>query len=46
MVTCDEPKQGEHWADSVWIVFNPDWPSGDGPYLVLCLGCDECLEDE
>jgi len=44
-----EPKKGEHWGDAFgvtpWIVNNPNWPSGEGAYLVLCPGCPTCGKD-
>lgn len=42
----EEPRQGEHWNKSVWIVLNPAWPSGYDPYLVLCPGCEHCERDD
>lgn len=25
-----------------WLIVNPDWPSGEGPYRERCSGCEEC----
>lgn len=39
-VPLPEPIKGEHVG--AFIVNNPLWPSGEGPYLVPCPGCDVC----
>lgn len=41
-----EPAKGEHVEGSRWIINNPHWPEGEGEYMILCPGCEQCPEGE